>query len=479
VLPSPERIRLRARFVSETGKQLAQLDDLTLADLNQATLEPAVTELGGNALALGALDVVLQANPHETPQKSALELRLAALFELKRPSAAAGGEVQLIYERHPHWADQDWGLVETLEMARQLRVTVGHARPLNPDDMAMPGNPPVVASNAGELAVRASSAITMMAAVAGDLEALGKSRDSTAMRFALFAADQLGIPGAAPLTVADVEGDDDTAAAEQERRLRDLQRQVASTLAELARRQQALTAIPGGDSGAVLEAVFGEGFVVLPSLTPTEAALATFDQARRPTGADSAAALSWLAGVAPVRESVASFEAVLAYADALAAVDEDAPTMGLHIAQSGSRGERWVALPPVAGSNIPAGRVSLIAGTPTGNPPNGSLAGLLIDEWVEVVPNADETTSVAFHYDAPGATAPNVLLLGTPPQGIETWTAASAHAIVAEALDLAKIRLVDTDDLHGLGQLVPAFLTTENPAGDGISLDVEALTEAP
>jgi hypothetical protein len=30
----------------------------------------------------------------------------------------------------------------------------------------------------------------------------------------------------------------------------------------------------------------------------------------------------------------------------------------------------------------------------------------------------------------------------------------------------------------GLGQLLPAFVTSENPAGDAIGLDIEVLTEA-
>ena len=39
-------------------------------------------------LALGALDVVLMADPHETPHQSPLELRVAALIEAQRPAEA-------------------------------------------------------------------------------------------------------------------------------------------------------------------------------------------------------------------------------------------------------------------------------------------------------------------------------------------------------------------------------------------------------
>jgi hypothetical protein len=101
---------------------------------------------------------------------------------------------------------------------------------------------------------------------------------------------------------------------------------------------------------------------------------------------------------------------------------------------------------------------------------------LFIDEWVEVVPSAQETTSVAFHCEAPTATAPQTMLLGVPPPGLELWTAQAAHEVVSEALALAQLRLVDPDVLPQLGQLLPAFFTVENPAGDAAGLDVESLT---
>ena len=43
------------------------------------------------------------------------------------------------------------------------------------------------------------------------------------------------------------------------------------------------------------------------------------------------------------------------------------------------------------------------------------LAGLLVDEWVEIVPSAQETTAIAFQYDPPDAFAPQAILLAVPP----------------------------------------------------------------
>lgn len=44
------------------------------------------------------------------------------------------------------------------------------------------------------------------------------------------------------------------------------------------------------------------------------------------------------------------------------------------------------------------------------------ICGLLIDEWVEVIPNKEETTGISFNYDQPNAEAPQSILLAIPPK---------------------------------------------------------------
>jgi len=54
-----------------------------------------------------------------------------------------------------------------------------------------------------------------------------------------------------------------------------------------------------------------------------------------------------------------------------------------------------------------------------------AVAGLLADEWVEVVPDPVQTTGVAFEYPTPGATAPQAILLAVAPDASPSWTLAS------------------------------------------------------
>ena len=122
----------------------------------------------------------------------------------------------------------------------------------------------------------------------------------------------------------------------------------------------------------------------------------------------------------------------------------------------------------------------------------GPLGGLAVDEWVEAVPSPEQATGVAFHYDAPGACAPQAILLAVParppsswsgpspstPAG-DNWTFAELEELVLEALRLAKLRMVGLDHLSrhadravsSVGHLLPAAALAVNAARDTITSD--------
>jgi hypothetical protein len=470
-LPAPDRIAVRARFRDSEGEEVASLEDLSLAFLHEQAEER-------NELWIGALDLVLLADPDQEAQRSALEQRLAALVELVRPEELEGTALELFYDRHEDWDATVFGFAEALEIARQMRDAISRGRALRPEDLEPPSNAPSRAVDAVELADRAQTAAGALATAIAGLQAAATSKDPESIRAALFRADSLGAAGAAPDTLRDTVGDDQQQRDARAIELKNLQAQVGAALAELRRREAALTVLAATDSAERLQAVFGEMFTVLPAFTAGSLQSGPFGKGLEPDGGSAAAARAWLSRAAPVRASSAALDAVLGYADAVAAIDPKASAPVLHVGQlGGAVGERWVGLAPDPGGRVPAGRVSLVGATVDDRPPGDTVAGLFVDEWVEVVPQAEETTSVAFHYDAPTSCAPQVMLLGVQPPGLEGWGPDEALRIVEEAHALARIRLVDLDDVPELGQLLPAMVTDENPAGDVIGLDVEVLTE--
>ena len=71
--------------------------------------------------------------------------------------------------------------------------------------------------------------------------------------------------------------------------------------------------------------------------------------------------------------------------------------------------------------------------------------GLLIDEWTETVPGLDETTGLAFHYDRPGAAAPQALLLVTPSQAEGRWRKDELPGAIVDTFARARLRALEPD----------------------------------
>ncbi|WP_063821679.1 LysM peptidoglycan-binding domain-containing protein [Nocardia pneumoniae] len=120
----------------------------------------------------------------------------------------------------------------------------------------------------------------------------------------------------------------------------------------------------------------------------------------------------------------------------------------------------------------PPTRQHLVRHTPFALPAGQPLAGLVFDEWVEILPGSDamagtktgsdpvpvesELTGLSFHFDRPDAKAPQAILLAVPPNRERGWTADGLAMVVRDTLELAKLRAVDLADLPLVDDVVPA-----------------------
>ena len=85
--------------------------------------------------------------------------------------------------------------------------------------------------------------------------------------------------------------------------------------------------------------------------------------------------------------------------------------------------------------------------------------GFLIESFSESIPDEEINTGLTFHYDAPNTEAPQSMLLVTYPQykngvGYE-WEISKLQDVVCETMDLAKIRLLDLQDLEEYSSIIP------------------------
>ena len=260
----------------------------------------------------------------------------------------------------------------------------------------------------------------------------------------------------------------------------DIDRRTASATDALAR---AATALGDKAQAAVVEAaraILGEAFVLLPEFTLSAERLAEWDNvwSRR---ADLLAHLQggpaatpfpvedWLHGVARVRERLRSLESVTLLGEALGAADEPAlealqfpyrandAWMGLRFPDSAPDGGPFVVEEDKLLYSAHFGPAGAIDPTQ----PAKTYGGLLLDEWVEVIPADQETTGLAFHFDRPNAEAPQAMLLVTPPAHRGSWQWQDLVDALHETLDFARLRAVEPAALEqtALGPLLPAVIS--------------------
>lgn len=225
---------------------------------------------------------------------------------------------------------------------------------------------------------------------------------------------------------------------------------------------------PGtGEDGELVQArgvvrvLLGNGQPLLPVLTPTdpEPFTAALTGRKDLLGGDGTAAVTWLHRSALVRPQLDALSALLVNAEA-----DGADVAGdLAVLQSPHRpGSPWLALPYDASGPPPVGSAGMVWHAPDGLNPTSGGAGLLVDTWTEAIPASEQTTAVTFHFDAPGARAPQAMLLAVhPAREPDRWDFGTLLACVNEAADLAHLRTVGTTELAPFSTFLPALFLPE------------------
>jgi hypothetical protein len=494
VLGDPARVQWRASFV----------DAATGAPSDQPARTFTLAEVG-----LCPLDVLYGPSPAVAALgETDLGRRLCA-----HAAAATAGVLPpvapvLVSERDAAWSPQLLALDELLTVAELARNLVGGARAADARDLAPAGLTTAPGVLGDDLDRRAEAAIAGFADARSALRApfALQAGEPAALRAALAAPDipddatsllalpahvdiaaacralqrpsvttlaearapltklsAFGIPGAAPRNVAGV---GDTARASLAIQARDI---------ALAAAKRAALAAAATDATGRLHAVFGDDFCVLPRFAPPNPDDLAKALIVRDTAGDAptAALEDWFEGAAQVRIGAHRLHEVRLMA--LVVGGDAADLVALQLPPRA--GDRWVgaALPPDA--TLTGGITAIAIASHQPWRPDAAQAGLVVDEWVEVIPNRAETTGLVFHYDAPGACAPQALLLAVSPDPSRPWDLATLAAILLETIDATRLLAVRPQDLRQLGHVVPALLFARNaggdPAGDTISTTFE------
>jgi hypothetical protein len=444
MLGNPSRYRFAAEVQAEGGAVVQRLR-ARLADLD-----------------LSAISTVVACGASGADGTTELEERLALHFAGKVTAPEA---VRLVLLEDPpaNAAAGSLGLRDLLELGAQLLDLLASARHADqralsadaPPADAPPDTPrPDPGLDPAELRTRADGAVERLRRAVDALDTAhpGATTDRYVTR--LLAVASAGVRSAIPA------GAEQAALAAQAETVLETGRRRLDVLAASDSAFDRAGTEPAGQVAhdlARIREVFGESFPVAAVFT-TEAGAQLTESSGDATllGDDLLAPAAWLTQHALVRPGVRRLVGALTAAELLGgAVGLDALTVAQlpHVP-----GERWLGLPTPTGAARPTATVSIVAQRSAPVDFGRPLAGFILDQWSDVIPNEQETTGLSFHYDAPGARAPQTLLVAVPGDpNAASWTVEALARSVREAIGLARIRALDADDLDAVGRFLPAI----------------------
>ena len=458
--------------VTEVSFGLSYLD-ATGAVIPSAGGQPSVrvslAELGLHPLDLLALaQAVAQEN-----QGSALDRRVIALAlaDATRQPSAAVTRFQVDYD-----VQNGRSIVEVFEVLNTAGAVLRASRPLELKDLLSPAEidaalqepeaEPVGGANAQAFYLRGKAARASLTSVAQALTiaisssiGLASALTEAASFLPMSAFPDPTLPGAALL---------DSALAiskELQKRLTSLPNPIPDEPADLDTTPSATLLNHGA---LTIKGVFGQDFVALPNVDPPRAAELGLSLAARTTllNDDEDAPDRYLQQIMRSRPRLGRFRKLNLYARMFGLARPRVDIVQLPYVP----GERWLGLaftPPVSTpeqvKNFPEeGRSAVfLLSYAASLSSTVAWAGLVLDDFSEVIPHQVEETGIALNFDSPQAQAPQAVLVATPAQAGAFWTFADLIGSLEQTMDLMKIRAVSQEQLD-VAQVLPMTVMPGN-----------------
>jgi hypothetical protein len=444
----------------------------TAADGTKTMLPPlSLADLG-----LGPLSVTLATQRPGQGRPSELEQRLGLAFAARLP-ADPTVSLELLADPPSATATGGLALLETLGewVARLTACSPIGAADFVPGTNVSGGLTAAGGVDVAELSRRVEAT---RGNLTGCLAALVSAADADQRTKALLAAVPFDGPGAIPRVPINhpvAAGELAAQVTEVTGRLTALAKRVAKAVAE------PLPAEPDQQVArhtTTLKTMLGSAQPVLPPsvLTAPASVTASLNSRADLLGGDPTAPASWLQRSALVRPELEAFAGLMMHAEATGA---DVPGQ-LRVIQLPHRpGAPWLARPFGDTGVPPHGSIGLVVHSFEPFDAGRAFAGLLVDSWTETIPADQETTAVAFHYDAPGAAPPQAVLLAVHPNpDPDAWSFDLLLETVNEAADLARLRMLSSAELAPMGTFLPALYLPDDYTHDVPSVSFSDLIKA-
>ena len=472
-------------FNNWLGKTLGSPDHikyvLTITDTNNQVVKQSLSITGLN---FQPLDVFLLPGAEN-------ELNDIIITEYRTANTDFTSTITLDFkERHGTWTTDDRSVNELFLLTGHIRNMIsnakysGAAELMHANDVTASNNPGN--HDADEFDKRIKAALTALQNLVQDVEAesfvqevLGgttaiadvilSDADESKMFTHLTKAVFLGIPHALSIAF-------DPAANDNQRRQAVLQQLLniykeaikRKTIAEDLIKQTDSITVPKTKVEKLVDAgkaILGKNFLAIPQYTPndlthiqTQLSLLLNQKIYRNGGA--VAAEDWLQGVARVRKRMYDTTMYRQMADVYDLPEESVQPVQLPY----TAGDYWLGVeyPP---DHEPGGdKLSLVLMNEAVLS-SSAQCGLVIDEWVEIIPVKEETTGITFNYNQPNASAPQSVLLAVTPAVTNQWEWDDLIYTIIDTMELARNRAVEPDHLDKsfLNQVLPSVFAEVVP----------------
>lgn len=434
-------------------------------------------------IALQPIDLMYLVNDELKDDDSMLSLHIKR-FVRKSYNYDATAVLKILYDQG------NYSFAEVLPVLRYARKLLTNSRPLNTLDYIAPNESDgaTYEYDVNDLHSRASAAGNSLAGAATTLTTAlnASSPNAQTINNALYALSAYGIEQ----TVYEFYEDTDTD------HLAELTAWGSSVLSQVAQKQAKLgdldLTLPASPDGnreyfntvtAYVKAVYGDSFVLLPKFNIRAAEQTMLNPAFTLASSllqdhlgNNLLTDEWLGSIARVRKNAAAYEILSSIASVInfdAFYDRPIKALQLPYATAGS--DRWLGASVTDASFIQQGYVAIGASMPAGNTVSVPQVGIMVEEWIDVIPNREETTGVSFHHDQPNAKAPQCLILGLTPQITGNWKWEDLVDMMNETFDLAQKRGVDYETIGQtpVAQVVGGMALPASFSGNVIGANID------
>ncbi len=397
------------------------------------------------------------------------------------PGYTRSKNLEIVYG--PSTADDYFSFEDVLPVLLYARKVITSSRALNTHDYMLPevagGVFPIydTADLAGRISVVRGALNTAISNLSG---ALG-TFSFTGVINALYALSQYGLEQTVYEFVRDTTPEDEDT----------LKAWGASVLAQAQKKYDTSNPIaqPGSGDDPVpyvnsviecLKTIFGQSFAPLPvfEIRPDEQAYLALmlnytSSLKQDHTTNDLLTEEWLSSIARVRKNAANYEMLSLVASAVdfKSFHNERNLLPLQLPYASDGTERWLGASVNNQAALKEGRIAIGASVPSGHLASGKQVGIMVDDWVDVIPSREQTSGVSFHHNQPNAKAPQALLLGLTPRITGRWQWNDLVDMLNETLDLAVKRAVDYERISSgaVGQL-PAFVLPFAQSGNLIGL---------